>query len=292
MEKASSLDRFLALVCREFGATDARLLAPDDVPPDAENSVVCELDDGRNLVVAFAEALVDREVIERRLRILADTFAESLGSAQFRAKRAAAPISLAEELRALASRSNATDVVVIDVDSPVVWGSALGPSISRSEPPPALVSRPQLLSEWEDARDDQDEGHESNANTDSGATLDPDAKTQTNDSTPVALGTTSAVALRAIDHIRTVTELANSAHRGKYVRHSHVDQNFAYLAASFSSIYLLVLVYQGSFDEILAERAAQDAMPRVERLVLALPPLDPEPEPFGQAISMRGRRRR
>ena len=247
MEKAGSLDRFLALVKREFTATDARLLAPDDVAPAAENVVICELEDGRKLVVAFAESRPDRDVIERRIRILADTFAESLGSAQFRAKRAAAPISLAEELRALGARCHAVDVVVIDVDSPVVWGSALGPAVSRSEPPPALVSRPQLLSgEWDDdqsspgatqeaaeaaAHDAANTANASNtvaegASTPLGGTSalsgafdgdaagDDDAPSSKAESAPVMLDTTSPHALRAIAHLREVPDVASQAHRG------------------------------------------------------------------------------
>jgi hypothetical protein len=64
-----------------------------------------------------------------------------------------------------------------------------------------------------------------------------------------------------------------------------------YLALSFSGIYLLCLVFDAPFDELRAERAAHESLARIERLVLALPPLDPEPQPMGGVISFRKRRR-
>ena len=39
-------------------------------------------------------------------------------------------------------------------------------------------------------------------------------------------------------------------------------------------------------------RAALDALPRIERLVLALPPLDPKPAPIAGVIAMRRGRKR
>jgi len=41
-----------------------------------------------------------------------------------------------------------------------------------------------------------------------------------------------------------------------------------------------------------AERAAQESLPRIERLVLALPPLDPDPQPMGGVVALRRPRRR
>ena len=61
---------------------------------------------------------------------------------------------------------------------------------------------------------------------------------------------------------------------------------------SFAGIYLLVVVFDGGFDELRAERAILEALPRVERLVLALPPLDPSPSTGAGVIAMRRPRRR
>ena len=77
------------------------------------------------------------------------------------------------------------------------------------------------------------------------------------------------------------------------LRHMERQGEVPFVAHSFASIYLLVLVYESSFDELRAERAMVDAIPRVERLVLALPPLDPQP-PFegAGAVAMRRPKRR
>jgi hypothetical protein len=81
-------------------------------------------------------------------------------------------------------------------------------------------------------------------------------------------------------------------HKGRHLRHVERDKDF-FLALSFSGIYILVLVFDASFDELRAERAATDALPRIERLVFALPPLDPDPpQPMGGVVALRGRRPR
>jgi hypothetical protein len=55
----------------------------------------------------------------------------------------------------------------------------------------------------------------------------------------------------------------------------------------------LTLVFAAAFDELRAERAVLESLPRIERLVLALPPLNPEPPRQGAGVvSMRRPRRR
>ncbi len=63
-----------------------------------------------------------------------------------------------------------------------------------------------------------------------------------------------------------------------------------FVARSFAGIYLLVVVFEGEYDELRAERAIIEGLPRVERMVMALPPLDPEPAPTADVIRLRRRR--
>jgi hypothetical protein len=56
------------------------------------------------------------------------------------------------------------------------------------------------------------------------------------------------------------------------------DEEFGYLARSFASIYVLLLVFRNAYSELHAEAALLHALPVIERLVLALPPVEPPPK--------------
>ena len=70
------------------------------------------------------------------------------------------------------------------------------------------------------------------------------------------------------------------------------DDSYGCVARSFAGIYVLIIVYDGPFDELRAERTVADGLPRIERLVLALPPLDPKPAPIAGIMAVRRGRRR
>lgn len=101
----------------------------------------------------------------------------------------------------------------------------------------------------------------------------------------------SVLTRRAIAEVRELPE-AEALNRGAQIRHTAASPDLGYVARSFSSIYLLILVFPGPFDELLAKRALAHAMPTVERLVAALPPLEPPPHVGGVAALRAGRRRR
>ena len=52
---------------------------------------------------------------------------------------------------------------------------------------------------------------------------------------------------------------------------------FGYFARGFANIYVLLAVFEGAFSELSVEAGVVHALPGIEQLVLALPPLDPEP---------------
>jgi hypothetical protein len=282
----SSFDRFSALVRRELGGSDVRLLDPAETPPFAPNVAHDRLPDGRTVLVTFENAPEDIDALRRRLSILVSTFAESLSDPagdKFRAARPPVSTSLFDELKALAARAQAIDVVVIDADSPILWGSARkGVLPTRTAVPLADVSAPRLVSDDASAPELVDasaaaagpNGHAAVANVEDE-------------------GDEGAVQY-ALTAVRALAGFAGggNVHKGRPLRHTEVDvdKRTGYLVLSFSGIYLLVLVYRGTFDELRAERAAHEALPRIERLVLALPPLDPEPQPAGQVVALRRRR--
>ena len=258
----SDLDRFLALVRRELGADDARVL-DDELEKVAADP--CELrvrmPDGRGIGVRFASPPPDPEASQRRLEMLAGTFeavAENDGS---RRSRSHPPVAdaLRSELTALCARAAALNAIVIDANSPVEWGAA---QPQGAIPLPPRASNTSLT-------DAAAEGVE-------GIIAEPEPAV-------------AVASRRALEAVRRLPELA-ALRKGKHVRHVERDGDAPLIVHSFAGIYLLVLVFGEPPDELRAERATLDALPRIERLVLALPPLDPSPH--ADVVAMRRPRRR
>jgi hypothetical protein len=255
----ADLERFLALVRRELGAEDARVLEADAEAPEGELSLSCRMEDGRTVVATFAATPVDRETKQRRLEILTSTLDAAVEEpAHGRRPRAPVTSTLHDELAALCARAAALNVIVIDANSPVVWGAA-HPEGVVAQPP--LASSPRM------------------------------AETPANDEGERG-GGMAVASRRAVLAARALPDIA-ALRKGKHVRSVARDAEVPFVAHSFASIYLLIVVYDKPFDELRAERAIVDSLPRVERLVLALPPLDPPP-PFegAGAVAMRRPRRR
>jgi hypothetical protein len=252
------LDRFLALVRRELGAEEARVVEPDERLADDAGLAVARFPDGRGIVVRFAEPPVDREAKQRRLEMLASTF-DSFGGDWQHGKKPRPPVarSLHDELLTLCARAAAVNAIVIDANSPVVWGAAHAEGVAAQAP---AASSPRVS--------------ESPANEDGGG--EPEA---------------AHLSRRALHAVRGLSELA-ALRKGKHVRHVESRGETPLVAHSFAGIYLLVVVYEAGFDELRAERAILEALPRVERLVLALPPLDPSPSEGAGVIALRRPRRR
>lgn len=291
--------RFAALVRRELGADDVRILEADAPRSPAPNVLHATLPDGRLLAVTFAGTPESPPALLRRLEILVRTFPLALQEEpeDHRPARPAVTSSLHEELRALATRASAVDAVVLDAHSPVVWGSATQRNSHALEAPtPELQAALELLhmsrlEVLEQITEEQD------ANAPESGDLPESGPPEAMESAPVLRDTgeppelTSAVSLRAIREVLALPGIPQMR-KGKPLHHAVRDPDFGYIAQSFAAIYLVVLVFDAPFDELRAERAVNDALPRIERLVLALPPLDPAPSPTANVISMRRRARR
>ncbi len=119
------MEEFLAIVRRDLGAVDARLLDRGEEAPAEGFALTCDLPGDRRLVALFAEAPPDAAARLERLSMLASSFHAILETRErHRPARQPPALSLHEELAALAQRAGAVDAVVIDARSPVVWGTA------------------------------------------------------------------------------------------------------------------------------------------------------------------------
>jgi hypothetical protein len=251
-----NFDRLIALVRRELEAEDVRVVEVDeDVPEGALSSLLAN---GKRVVVTI-EGDIDREAKTRRLEMLVESFGETFRSSN--ASRPPPAQSLHAELQGVAQRAGATDAVVIDAQSPVVWGAA-----EDEEATPHLLARDNVISL--DAH--RTSGERFSAQSQPQPQRDPPAST------------------RAVDAVRALTGIP-TLHRGGHLHEKHVEEGFGYLARSFAGIYVIVLVFEGAFDELRAERALALSLPAIERLVTALPPLDPTPVAGAAAIRRRRR---
>jgi hypothetical protein len=273
------LERLIALVRRELGAESVRVLDSADQEAEARNVLYARLPDGRCLAVAFAAEPPAKDALRRRLSMLTATFAQSLAARP--TTRPPLALSLHEELRALAARANAVDAAVIDAHSPVVWGAG---SMDPSGPSPDPVALVDLSGS---------RLPESSPSSDAViANLDPDDEESGGDSrAPRTAEHARELLSRAIAVVREMPGLA-ALRRGGHVAETVRGPDLGVFVRSFASIYLLVLAFDAPFDELRAERAALESQPRVERLVLALPPLEPDPSPVAGVIALRRGRKR
>jgi hypothetical protein len=281
----SGLGRFLALVKRELGASDVRLLPPSE-PVEAGNILTATLAAGQ-IVAVFDETPPDRDALERRLAMLVGTFNQSLEGGREHTPRPPPTRSLGDELAALATRAQAVDAVVIDAHSPVVWGSAVRGAVanasaaSDSSGVALAYIEPASIGGGRAAQDGSlDLGEDSPPPPDAAAIDEAERVSDRAELSP-----------RAVKLVRALPAIGGLRKGGKL--HAVLrDEGIGYVATSFASIYVLVLVYAAPFDELRAERSLLEALPRIERLVLALPPRDPPPAPLAGVVSLRRARRR
>ena len=101
----------------------------------------------------------------------------------------------------------------------------------------------------------------------------------------------AVLARRAIAAVRALPDI-EGLNKGGQLRATVSTSDFGYVARSFSGIYLVLLVFEEPFEELSTKRALSHAMPTIERLVAALPPMDPPPNTAGVAVMRAPRRRR
>lgn len=292
------LQEFLTIVRRDLGTDDARIQRVDDakVATDSPGVYVRDLPSDHRLVIRFSPIPDDVEARLRRLDMLLSSFevmlSEKLGSpnaaAHVQASRAVPAESLHEELAALAMRSGAIDALVIDAHSPVVWGAAVEePSKEGDSEQDKVPERGASVLSLELERARRKSAHLADRKSAPGW-VEPPIPADAMPHTPVR----ESLSARALERVRGLPEMMTLP-KGGHLRTSVNEADFGYVAHSFAGIYVLILVFREaeSIDELRVKRAIVHALPVIERLVLALPPLDPVPM-AGVAAMPRRRRRR
>jgi hypothetical protein len=392
-----TLEEFLSVVARALGAKSAYVVDMTDEPPADDATIRGDLPGGRRLIAKLAAAPPDAPALQRRLDMLVETFADLFPrEIRHRTSRPPPARSLREELAALVQRAGASDAVIIDAHSPVIWGSASAPpdtpahDVVEELPDEGLTPKPLVTSTPHPPApapktpatlhsvgpEDVTAAAQYGLASAQGMRIDPDAigvvpravcarhrilpiardggrlmiamaeprnadavhdvvLTTGLDVEPVFAGESMAAffqhlddggdtrtydevmaaippeihaaredracrardtwarttrARRAIADVRALPEMP-SLHKGGHLRHMTSEPDFGWVARSFAAIYVIILIFEGPFEELLAKRAMTQALPIIERLVAALPPLDPEPPTAGVA-ALRGRRRR
>lgn len=278
------LQRFLDLVRRELNCDDARFEFGGTGLTEASH-VRAEIPGGWRVVALWSSDKSaregDRSHAQAKLDALVEAFASVAEQLRLRSPRMVshtATRELDDALALLAEKADALRAVVIDEDSPVLWGT------SEPSPGPEDVEVAMWTGELADSA--------------AAAELDIVELVGLDDATlRERLGGVEPRKLRErlqrklpvvrelgahrdaeawLAHFATCRAIA--AVRRAPERHEAIDDDFGWLARDFGGIYHVILVYGGPFDEIGAARVMLRALPAIEKLVLSLPPIDPAPK--------------
>ena len=274
--------RVLELVRERLGAVDARIEVGGRPPTDPTHLFEL-LEGGARLVAVFESAPEDPQKYLEKLRDIARSFSHSAGNAAehvvFGSELASRRLD--DELARLADRVGAIRAVVVDVQSPVLWGTS---EIRRpDEDVETALRAARALEAAEQAGVDFSQLLE---REDEQAGLLLEAR---NVEAPL-----SSFLLREAERIRQHSKRSGAAWRQHLLSAraiSHVrregngdsrevvhEKGFGLLARSFANIYRLLLVFDAEFSELHAEGAVVHVLPAIEKLVLALPPVEPPPK--------------
>ncbi|MCB9597340.1 MAG: hypothetical protein H6719_31740 [Sandaracinaceae bacterium] len=277
--------RLLSLVKRELDADDARAELGGRDPSDPK-LVWAPMGDAWRVVAVFDAPPERREAKQERLRALLAPFstAERLSepppsSASIERSR----LELDAELDRLAERTGARAALVFDERSPVIWGTSapradgwdvetmdyachLAEDVQPFDLDPArwLAEGPPPTEELRGAGVDE--------------TLAQRWGHRFRRIHGIAPDWTPAEWHDALQIAIAVGETRKQCRGGRAPeRVAEHGESWGVFAKGFAQVYLLALVFDGAYSELHAEGPLVRALPHIETLVLALPPVDPPP---------------
>jgi hypothetical protein len=275
--------KLLDVLQKRLGANDARIEIGGRDPTDAR-CVWAAFDEGRRVVALFDEPPQDRAGTEARLLTMIETFRETVAQPEAPAARGAHAMrrELDEALAALAERTGAESVWIIDVYSPVVWGcsEAVEPGLDlevllRTARADQMLAR-TVLSWAELLAGSLSESDEQLRESKPGAVALRALQDELRALSQLVEEGGLRAAARRLRAARALSEIRQRAARDRDLVRSELRgpliQCFAHAIAGQ---YQLVLVFDETYSPLHAEANVQRALPHVERLLLSLPPVDP-----------------
>lgn len=277
--------RFLDLVRRELGCQAAHFEFGGEPPPESEPRVWAELQAGWRVVARYdALPAADRAPRLDKLQRLIEAFSGVGPELQARSPKLTRPSAsqeLDDALGLLAEGADALRAVVIDEDSPMLWGSSELPLGTED------VEAAMWMAELADSAAAVD--LDLSAMVELVQLGDEDLRRRLEGLEPRKLRERLLRKLPVIKQLGPHRDAdgwkahflmcrAIAAVRRAPERHESIEDDLGWLARDFGGIYHVILVYDGPFSEIGAARMMQRAMPAIEKLVLSLPPVDPTPK--------------
>jgi hypothetical protein len=287
----TAVRRFLELVQKELAADDVRAeLGGRD--PNAAELVFKNLGGGWRIVAVFDQVPAERDVLQAKLDRLADTFSHTLaeihGPPLPRTGTTLPARRLDDALEALRARTGAVAVVVIDGNSPVLWGSSDAERDFVDVESFAKIGQALHTARARGLTLDELPLHDADALV---ALLRSRGIDRIAGDLLSLLVTADHDESTVRHRVLTALAIANvlsRVHRGEHVRTVHHEAQYGYIARGFANIYQIIEVFAGPFSELHVESAVLHALPTIEELLFALPPIDP-PHGKGQVIRLRSR---
>lgn len=291
MVNLEGIEKALLVVRREMDCRDAHLEI-GGAAPESPTVVHAETPSGYRLVAIFDEPPEDPAAAGRRLRQLASAFFESslsLPSIRPDAEQHLAQRRLDDELSALSGRTGAVGASVIDVKSPVLWGSS--EARHQDEDVEVLTEIAQLDQMARDIGEDLalvaglgESDRQTALDSFSGEDRSRIERLVGRlEDWPLRTRRKYLLHARALAAVRSWA--SENQPRDTSLRRLNHEPGLSYLARSFAGIYVLVLYFSEPFSELHVEGMALHALPLIERYVLSLPPVDPDP-PRGRVVRM------
>ncbi len=302
----SPLERLINILKRELDPLEVNVTS-DAERPENSAELLWPLDPHRRLVLVFPAPPTNLAQKRERLAALTESFADLFAEAARETPRARPePVAtLQSELNVLAGRTHASCAFVIDAKSPIVWGASEAPasaSTNADDVPldphvhDAFVHLRDLGISWRNllaqtAREERKTSMKS-ATSKRNLRLVPPIDEFAGLTPPerAIIAPCAERARRVISRLRA-RPILPQLHCGEHLHEAVVDASVAYLARSFASIYIVVLVFPGPFDELGAERALVRSLPIIERLVISLPPDNTPEHRQGAVVALRPKRR-